>query len=304
MKKVKISIIIIVIIIFILMCILLGLLKTYSKEVGIGDKLQDAPDIYENSGLEKVNLVNTKVNIELYLNRLLGFIKNKNSTGAYGLLYEEYIRKQNITEENIIDRLYKSLYNLSDEYILELSEVYVSRTTQNFVYIVKADIVEKIQIGKSNTKDIYVVLITDSTAFKIIPIDKNMYDNIKSGNRKEIENYHNVEIYESNYNNATSVKITDKKVMEDYIENYKFNLLYNPDKAYKLLEENYRNTTYGSIDKFKNEILKNINEIQNLKLTDIYSEYVDGVKIYYGKNKDKTYVIKEISIYEYNVSIK
>jgi len=102
-----------------------------------------------------------------------------------------------------------------------------------------------------------------------------------------------------NVNDYSLVNITDEQMANIYLTDFKYYLATNIDYAYSLLNEEYRNIKFGSIDNFRNYVynISFVNmfvkrySIENGK-NEIYTAYT---------NDDNMYIFKIKSVMEYEV---
>lgn len=99
-------------------------------------------------------------------------------------------------------------------------------------------------------------------------------------------------------NEYSVINISDEQMANIYINDFVNHLYTDINYAYQLLNEEYRNLKFGSIDNFKNYI----NSIDSIDMDiDRYSINVDrNVFTIYTKD-NKKYIFKTISVMEYEV---
>ena len=104
-------------------------------------------------------------------------------------------------------------------------------------------------------------------------------------------------------NEYIPVYMTQEEVMKKYLTEFKNTMISNPDSAYYLLNEEYRNFKYGSKDEF-------ISYVNDMKSVSFYQLTVDkyDIKVINGKKvfdivgtDGNRYIIKELSIMNYEV---
>ena len=99
-------------------------------------------------------------------------------------------------------------------------------------------------------------------------------------------------------NEYSPVNISDEQMANIYLNDFKYNFLNDVNYAYQLLNENYRNKKFGSINNFASYI----NGLNYNNITvDRYSVSSDNKFItVYTKDNNK-YIFKVISVMEYEV---
>jgi len=117
------------------------------------------------------------------------------------------------------------------------------------------------------------------------------------------ESYLNGEEYIMNpktygVNEYSLVNITDEQMANIYLNDFKYNLYNDINTAYQLLNQEYRNLRFGSIDSF-------INYVNGLNYNDInidrYSISDDNEYIRVYTKNNSVYIFKIISVMEYEV---
>lgn len=117
------------------------------------------------------------------------------------------------------------------------------------------------------------------------------------------ESYLNGEEYIMNpktygVNEYSPVNITDEQMANIYLNDFKYNLYNDINYAYQLLNEEYRNLKFGSIDSFVNYI----NQLNyNNMVMDKYSISSDNEFITVYTKDGGVYIFNVISVMEYEV---
>lgn len=99
-------------------------------------------------------------------------------------------------------------------------------------------------------------------------------------------------------NEYSVVNISDEQLVNIYLNNFRYYLFYETDSAYELLDDNYRNVKFGSIDMFK----KYVNSLNYKDLS------VKKYSISEGKNlievhtkNNEVFVFRIKGIFDYKV---
>lgn len=190
---------------------------------------------------------------------------------AYSMLSREYIEKNSITEENVYEHVPKvnqKLIFIPIEMDLKSKE----NVNKYMVYGYVLDLQYKF-IG-----NMYVIINLDinNKAFSIEPISEKTY---KSGQIEEGKN----EKVEVNSNNKYQYeRLSEEDRVKQYFQNYKMMLLSNPEIAYKFLDEEYKEKSFGNIENFQKYIDENRKNILSAtlegyeaKINDEYTQYVE-----------------------------
>lgn len=310
LKKMRIIIITLVIILLIAVILLLVIL---GKEKGFISSQSDENTIIAigdetiNNEIERVNLFKVKNCITSYSS-----IINKNNPAYFGvgengeykkiiseedikasiynLLSDSYIKRNNIT----IDNVYEFVDNINDSLIYNIIDIRYNEGINSNQYIVSG--------YYQNLKNefikyaYYIVNINDvENVFSIEPILNTSLDinNIK------VEDT----IIEKNDNNAIpEIKNNNESICRDYLISFKRLMLSNPEEAYKFLDEEYRKKRFESVDRFKEYINLKRDQITKSTLSKYqvnnYDNYTQYVLIDQNGNY---YIFNETAVMDYTV---
>lgn len=90
--------------------------------------------------------------------------------------------------------------------------------------------------------------------------------------------------------------------MEIYLEDYIFQVFNNTEKAYNMLDEEYREKRFGNIENFVNYINEKANQLYNIEITQINVENSSETTIYKGTDEQGNYYhIIETDYMEYTL---
>ena len=96
------------------------------------------------------------------------------------------------------------------------------------------------------------------------------------------------------------ITINIEKVCQIYLENFWKLELNDSEKAYNLLDSEYREEKFSNLNDFEQYINENKEEIENLTVKDCTINYTDSYTKYYVLDSDNnSYIIKEDSIMNY-----
>lgn len=122
--------------------------------------------------------------------------------------------------------------------------------------------------------------------------------NDKDNSVDEIEIKKHYDINEINYK-----YVVENDVVKIYYNYFRNNMLFDRDEAYKLLNEDYRNKRFGSLEEFDNYLDNFVSEALYSNNVDRYSvNYINGKKVFnIYDDSGNQYIIKENSIMNYEV---
>ena len=245
-----------------------------NNEIGDVGLVED----FENNQIEEVTNSTNFYTVSNIVNQYLDII-NKNSsiyygydennnyvrivsdeqiaTNVYGMLSENYITSNNITESNVFN--------------------YVDSITENITFLpTKMNVLEReniqiysvygIEYTLNNTylKDAYFIVTLDrnNSTFSIEPLDSE-YSSIDD---IELQNNNDISIEPTSYNTYVETSVNYEDVSKNYIYSYKTLALVKPDMAYNLLDEEYRNQKFGSLENYESYVNNNRQTIQQINL--------------------------------------
>ena len=292
MKKYKKSLIAIIIISVILLFIVLALLNIRQKEI---DKSQSNNN--NNNAVEQnYNIVNEKESEEEkndarteyytiskiitdYYNSVFNVLNIKPNISMGGIAEDDLIViKQNYTNQlrNIYESLsdeYINFYNITISNIEEkMEEKNMSTVRITSVKKVKESGDVKIYYVLADLKDVNTSQISEKKHLIYLDTKNNTYSitlnnclKQKYGSVTENTNFNIPQEIERKQNNEYLIKqISDDEYCKDLLSDLTYNLLFKTTNAYNMIEEQYKNNKYKSIDDFYKFISNNENTYRYL----------------------------------------
>lgn len=248
-----------------------------------------------NIYLNAINISNEIVYYEYDENEELSMVTDDKETKnrIYSLLSDKYIKENNIT----IDNLNKHIKTIKQKSIfvpLEMSMIQKDEINSFLVYGLIEDIKDFSVIDK-----IFAIVNIDieNNVFSIEPIYGD-YNTIKDIKIKKPEN----KINENTYNKYVKNETSSEEASKDYMNLYKRIVLGNPDIMYELLNKEYRDAKFETLDEFKKYVKDNKDVIIGTRLEQYKTSYKDDYIQYtcidqYGKN----YIFIETDVLKYSV---
>lgn len=149
----------------------------------------------------------------------------------------------------------------------------------------------KLMKNKINFKLIIIVLIA-------IIISISSYFLLKQIFKNDEEVYEYLKNYEVNEYIPTYV--SDEDMARIYLNDYIQNMYSDVERAYNLLDEEYRNKKFGSLENYKNYI--NSLEATSYKLSTYYKHNKDGYIIFGVTDQNSNlYIFKTNGVMQYSV---
>lgn len=193
-------------------------------------------------------------------------LTENNIEEVYNMLDAKYIEYKEITSENLTSKLSNVNHIKANNLNVIINQMYVSQKSENMnIYFAKGLLIDKVDEKKYDFSMIVNVDMLNKT-FSIILSD---YIDEKIGDI-EVNSNINIEIPDS-IEDKTSNKfdysnVTDSTYITDLFENYKFNMLYNPQKIYDSLDEEYRKERFPTAQEFKQYLINNSQKIRNMSI--------------------------------------
>lgn len=265
-KKIKHSIIVISIMIVIILnlIIIIKLLEKENEQQIIDSEFEEA---------EKIKVEDVAIEIGTYryfyindvLDKVFNYISQteenvQNAKALINILDKDYIQKNNITEENVFNVL-NTFSGISSYFSKEIYRREIShRQDINGCYYYIKGIIRK----DAQEEYIYVLVKQDlkNVTYSISILTEDEF-NLKPGENQEIT------IEPNSYNKIYSKKITEYEKCLGLFNDYINAVENNPEKAYELLNIEYRQKRFGGLENY----LEHINGVKNRLSNAILMEY-------------------------------
>lgn len=284
MKKLTKYIIIVFIIIIILMLIILFLNNRKSEEDGqnMHEKINaNEFEIQPEEELKEVESTDLVFNIRNCIQTYIDYINDNNYDAVLEVLDKNYVKNNNINRDNInqksIEFLKRSIW---------IDKVYQKEiTNEQRIYFVNGKMIDSNTYEDKGKLEFTVIVDDINQTFSIIPqiTNDNNY-NLKT--KYDDENYYNEFMYKS---------YPDIEVFTEYFNYYKELAINRPEKAFDLLDKEYRKKRFNDNLEIYKEYLKDI-DINNIYPDKISINFNEEYKEYVGIDKKGIYYIfNEIS---------
>lgn len=224
-----------------------------------------------------------------------GIMDEKSKRQAiYNFLNPNYISQNGITTENVLEKVPN---NGKVEFTpLEMYQLLGNYRTQYAVY----GEMENMETEEKTQSYFIVDVDKTNSSFYITPVEFSKYANVKDIPLSDEDT--SIELNDNNYFSYTVMQEND--IMLKYFSYYKRLMQENTDMAYLLLDEEYRNKRFGSVEEFKNYISKNHEEIQ----TYVAKEYEvnnleDGTEYICQDQYKHSYIFKISAVMQFQVKL-
>ena len=287
----------IIIILFIIIVLLIGgvlyLLKksdnSNENEVNININSEDF-EITGSDELNEVESTNLVFNIKQCIQYYIDYINDNNYEAVMKVLDENYIKSNNITEENIKNK--SSKFMESSYFIDKTYEKNV--TVDKSIYYIYGRLVNSETYENIDNVNFTVIIDSQNQTFSVIPeVMENSNFNYNL-NIKYDNNYY--------YNEYTYKNFSDSEILDEYFSYYKNLVLKQPEKAFDLLDSEYKKIRFNnSVDMYK-EYLTNI-DLERVYPENFILDYKENCKEYVVIDKNGLYYIID-EIKPMNISFK
>lgn len=218
--------------------------------------------------------------------------------------YFNYIKENNETAINELGG--NSIYLITNNVKYVVKQAYV---TQN-QYMSKYYTYGTLTIANGNytaqTQEIYMILYltAENKGYKLQTISKEEYLN-----RTALEQNDTIEILEGTYNKFEYEYIDNVKQMEIYLEDYSFQIFNNTENSYNLLNTEYREKRFNSLQSFVQFLNEKQGQLHNIKINQYTVDEENQNKIYKGTDQygnyyeiiEKSYMNYEIILDNYTM---
>lgn len=300
-KKVMIvMIILIAVLIIALVIILRSFNKNNSSDYNSNTVFEQQISYEENNNILKETNRNqyyaVKNIVDKYMRDLSNLKKDDikdNSNAVYSILDKQYVEEFNVTESNV-----KEKFNIyTDNEKIHINDMYTFEKSAS----IKIYFIYGTTINTGNEIKLLVKTDSKNSTFSIFPgeyLEKYGYNeqtNVESINILEDE------ILANEYNTFKYSNVSDEQMAIYYFEDLK-NKVFEENGLYNILDENYRQKKFSSIEKY-NLYLNNLkNDVINRSIVQYKVSNEDGYNVYIlVDQEDNYYIFKENAIMDYTV---
>lgn len=253
---------------------------------GINNSSTIAPKLEKVTSRE--NFYTVKSCVEKYIN----YIVDGNNVAVYNLLDEAYINQKNINKNNIFDIVGK----INKNQIFSPNKMNFAKIENTEIYIVYGNIREDKLNERANELEFNVTVILNkyNETFSIIPGILNIETSYTAVGKNT-----------KNENNVFSIiNIDDKTMANTYFVNYKYEMLYNIENAYNLLDEEYKEKRFLNFSDYKQYVENNVEKIKKANLTKYSVKKYNDYTLYTCIDQyNNYYIFIETSVMEYTVML-
>lgn len=225
--------------------------------------------------------------------------QENNINMVFNMLDEEYISFKEITKENI-----KNKFSKINTMVVTIENMYVSQqNTNTFAYLVYGNLRDT----KTNNNEQFSAIVKIdmlNKTFKILLGDyvNQKYKNVEVG--REIQ----INVPEKISNDGSNIFdyriVTEEQHTINLLDYYKKNLIYNRQRAYEQLDEQYKQSRFKTQQNFEQYIQNNIYNISVCTLSKYQTKKIEkGTQYVCIDQKGNYYIFQETAPMQYTVML-
>lgn len=268
--------------IVIIIIVLLFLLKNYDQsnpinQPNIMGEAEESVDIEETVIQVKDN--DTFYSIEKNLQNYHLYLKVGNKSAVYELMSQDYLTRNELTSENILEHLMKIE---DDNYEFTLKELYLNDSNLYPIYYASGE------LKQNNQKQTYEYIIyTDqaNSSWEIEPITKETYNSLL---QNKVDNPER-QIQKKQYNQLSKVNMNNEDIVKRYFQDYLYNALHDTSAGYQSLDYEYQTKRFGSLQRYQEYLqqrnaqlvsmdLYSIKDLEDFETEEEYNEYIANLQ--------------------------
>mgnify|MGYP007061822452 CR=1 FL=1 len=219
----------------------------------------------------------------------------------YDMLSEDYIKEFNIKKDDI-----KNKFSVDVQGKVVINNMLKLENSEN----VLTYFVSGIYVDTTNAKkeDFFIAVSLDmfNNTYCVYPEEycqKHGYKELKlnDGLNMPIDKVENKTYNEFRY----KTEISDSSFVNEYFDRYKYNMLYDFENAYNMLNKNYRKLRFTSLEDYKKYVDGNSDDLANCTLNKYQITNEDGEENDYVciDNFGRYYIFHKVDIMNYDVQL-
>lgn len=265
-KKTKNIILILIgicILIIIILCLIL--LKRQKTNMEILDpEMLDASYDFDFNKVQKVQSKSDYYNIQKCIETFYNYILVGDSEKIYSLIDNEYIKKYSISNEGI---------KTNEKYKIDIDKMYNIKVSENVdIFLAYGNIIN-INSKKISDLAIGVKIDNNKSLFSILPYKYLEEKNMLKVNENMATEFEETENLENKGNNSLYTYINDEEYVKYMFKNFSNSIVYNTNKVYEKLNQEYKTKRFGDLENFKTYVNEN---------ADLYLSYDETNDKQYG----------------------
>lgn len=270
------------------------------KKVQIRNNYYIVKNIVNKFYLEHIGVCNIEGDYKIIEEETEDFIDEQKKLSLekmYSMLDKEYINENEITMEDILNKLGEigsSEINITDMYVseqsLDVSIYFVYGRLRNTKTSEISDFSMMVKVDSSNKT--FSIFLQDYV--------QKYYNTIKEGDALQINVNGTIEPNE--YNTYEYKHISDEEYVQDLFNQFKKEILFDRELVYNRLDEEYRTKKFDSLEDFVQYCKKNVRQNVVMSFSQYKKEKEDGYTRYVCLDQNgEVYIFNENAVMDYTL---
>jgi len=289
------KIIVVVIIALLIITSVIGIILSGKVEENSGgnNNSNEKNELTINKKITELTDEKTYYALEEIINNFLEAYTNKKSNSVYKMLDKNYIIENSITSNNVLEKLNIEYQSAN----FTINDVYYNENSLITYYFITGDVFNITDYETDNfsyDKNVSFLVIEKNSYYVLIPLKNNIDIKTYSNNY----NIKDIEIEKNN--NFVKKEINENNKLINYINYFKNLVIFNPEKAYNMLNEETK-LKYSNYDDFYDKSIDIYNNLSTNVFASSKQEYSDRIEYEIKDQKQNKITIIEYRIYKYTI---
>lgn len=286
-----------------------------TNKEGVEDTFESQDTFDSSYNLKDEEQINRYYLVKDISERYLKCIYNYNNYDGHDLNYsmmteealQRAIESQKQADNNLLEGIVAEEckadfsatdYNYYGGYSLNINNMYVADISVSMkIYLVYGSIVNTQEEVK-----LMVVLDNNNSTYEIYPqkyVQQNQLENLRSG---DTINFSKDSVDKNDFNTFKYKNTDSQTVAMDYFNNYKNLLSNNAEALYNVLDEEYREKRFGSLEDFQQYLNSNREELEGANVSSYLVNNYENYTEYVCKDQyENLYIFRATAVMKYSL---
>ena len=286
-----------------------------TNKEGVEDTFESQDTFDSSNNLKDEEQINRYYLVKDISERYLECIYNYNNYDGHDLNYsmmteealQRAIESQKQADNNLLEGIVAEEckadfsatdYNYYGGYSLNINNMYVADISVSMkIYLVYGSIVNTQEEVK-----LMVVLDNNNSTYEIYPqkyVQQNQLENLRSG---DTINFSKDNVDKNDFNTFKYKNTDSQTVAMDYFNNYKNLLSNNAEALYNVLDKEYREKRFGSLQDFQEYLNSNREELEGANVSSYLVNNYDNYTEYVCKDQyENLYIFRATAVMKYSL---
>ncbi len=286
-----------------------------TNKEGVEDTFESQDTFDSSYNLKDEEQINRYYLVKDISERYLECIYNYNNYDGHDLNYsmmteealQRAIESQKQADNNLLEGIVAEEckadfsatdYNYYGGYSLNINNMYVADISVSMkIYLVYGSIVNTQEEVK-----LMVVLDNNNSTYEIYPqkyVQQNQLENLRSG---DTINFSKDNVDKNDFNTFKYKNTDSQTVAMDYFNNYKNLLSNNAEALYNVLDKEYREKRFGSLQDFQEYLNSNREELEGANVSSYLVNNYDNYTEYVCKDQyENLYIFRATAVMKYSL---